>query len=355
VARDQTLVDPVDDQDGGLMTTNIRRTSTAVVFSSFMLVLAAILGACRDEPPPYDWHISVPVLRQRLESGDRGAVADLRKLCCSMLRTFPDEDACPLLERAIKMDLALDNAFDLWGPACYEQVSIETLRATVDRNSERIGDQALGELIWVLGDIDASPEVVAQSVRVLTTNVLPKERNDTMRARHAFERLLGTQADDDLAPLIPMLESSDEDLRKEANWALEYATRAPLDLPMLVPTLERCTHTLAGNRWGASRILAAYREWESMSPDDAVRLLAQALVRDTNLPSPSQDQSGILLPSVGTLTKRDLIRFLSRRRKFCGSRAADLALKTLAADDGPTTAYLAERAIAERARRCAGR
>lgn len=298
---------------------------------SGIMIVAIALAACRSESPPTHsastpsnaFEANLVWMRDANNAAFRRiAAAELVIMCCPdrpddvpMIRGHGPE-ACLELSRFIDRErdqAVLSSALLDWGPSCYETIPLSSLLGTLPRAR---GD-ARTFLVLILARMDPTPEIVLHLTQQL--GILEKSA--------LLEDALASLGESDLDPVVDALRDPRVLVRRRAASVLwRVFSEGPVDLPEALVALERALH----------------------DPDPEVADRAEGALRGREKAAETSLDKYVVeaSPLYG-------VQFLARRKAFCHSKAATEVLERQARDKHLTTAYLAKRAIALRARRCA--
>ncbi len=246
-------------------------------------------------------------------SGRSGLKATQVAACGEVGRLLALEDQNEVLERLIS------------GPAasCYRQFPTSTLARLCRKNA--CSRSLRSDLVSVLAEVNPSAEI--------TRTLLAQLVDSDERTQTGISLALGRMGEPDLGPALEALSSPDPVVRRTVVNGFHYAvwwrsSGAPLDLPALVPALERAALDPDADVALSARVaLKEYLGWQ-VSPEDMVARLERSYDPAT------------------------AIRHLAVRRFSCRTEAAAVALQRMA--EGPDKlADAARAALAFRKERCA--
>jgi hypothetical protein len=260
--------------------------------------------------------------------------------------------ACRELQRVIEQDSNTVGAFSNWGPNCYVEIPTASLLGALQR---RVLDA--DALVRLLGVIDPSAEAHAVMFRELLK--LEPPFNVDSADGHLISRLIDTLSlggDQELALVAHALDSKRLLERQAAARVFLTAAQTPLELPGVLAALRALSEDSDPEtaRTARNAHISSKRHETELLYEHSHDYLVARLVTDP-LSSSIVEREWFWNHKVTQESKLRAIQLLGRRLAFCSSRLATVALEAFRTDTDQATAYLAERAIALRARRCGPR
>lgn len=317
-----------------------------------LVLLLSLLVACASdaERPSTLTNFEETLPPQYDRIGHRGQRYEdqLAALCCRerLAGELPETPAaCRQLEREIEGRPRL--VYLLKGSQCRDRISVDVLLNAVTRSG---GDAAVSELI----EREPSDTIQHTLFRQLRNRDLPSVEGELaqeqiLRRLNVRELLVALAAggEDEIRVISKYLDSAYQPERRWAAHVMMYATSLPLDLPELLPVLDRLSKDGDPEvQKRASRAASQYRGWATIDHESAAEVAVGGIGRQ----EPPGAALGYLSTSYGDT--RFLIQLFGRRRVFCDSRVANSALRVLAHADEDDIRDLARRSLDLRRRRC---